>query len=132
MISSRKKGQSHDDLHFAMPTVEIDRTMVVVKTKSYRKTRAVPTEYPDAPQDPSLYTGERSMYAKTKEGGDMAEFDNWIEKGSVIEPHPWIGTTVFYLKEPLERDGNAASSSDAMGGRSDGLSVAAPPAKNRY
>ena len=76
-----EKGQSPDGLHFAMPTVEIDRTMVVVKTKSYRKTRAVPTEYPDAPQDPSLYTGGRSMYAKTKEGGDVAEFDNWIEKG---------------------------------------------------
>ena len=90
-----EQGQSPDKLHFAAPTVEIDRTRVIVKTKRYRKTRVVPTEYPEVPQDPNLYTGERSMYAKTKEGGDMAEFDNWIEKGSVVEPYPWVGTTVF-------------------------------------
>ena len=82
-----RKGQSPTEMHIAAPTVEVDRTRVVVKTKSYRKTRVVPTEYLEAPRDKNLYTGERSsMYAKTKEGGDMAEFGTWIEKGPVAEP----------------------------------------------
>ena len=56
------------------------------------------------------------MIGKTKEGREMAEYDNWKEKGPVAEPHPWTGITTLCVKEPSESDGNTASSSGATGG----------------
>ena len=69
------------ELLHATPAAEVTEATVTVHHERYRKTKATPRECPNAPQDPQLYTGERIIVGKYKDGSDVNIHDqDWIHK----------------------------------------------------